>query len=116
MIAGVKRLERISPPEGKIMDVSEREWEQLWAKVNLLEARLGDSQVIIARLEEQLRRSSGDRAELLSIVATLNSNLTSMQTTFNKFDGGWKVMIGVASGVGFIFALVVQLLSFFRGK
>lgn len=96
------------------MEVSEREWEQLWAKVNLLEQRLGDANTISARLEEQMRYSILDRQALHVAILKLDSAVDSLQKTVSRFEGGWKVMIGIASGVGFLFALLASWVPLLR--
>ena len=93
------------------MEPSEREWQQLWARLDLLGERLGDDRERLVRLEQQFIESAKDTADMRHAADIYQAQLLSIDKEITRYKAGWRVLVAIGTIVGGVIGWAVM---FFR--
>lgn len=90
------------------MEISEREWQQLWARLDITERRQGDHIERMARAEERITEAIKDVAELHGKIGEMEKSITVLTTTISKAQGGWSILLLIAGALGFMISISID--------
>ena len=82
------------------MERSEREWQQLWTRLDVLDARLGDDRERITRLETQLIESVKDTADMRHAADIYQAQLLNIDKEITRYKAGWRALVAIGTIVG----------------